>query len=116
MKDIGISAAAQLLGTDTLPESPYIYELHGPRSYTSRDVQKAFESAAGKAVELKPVDKADLTPFFAKFMPGPLVQPFVEMTLSFLPGGVAVQDPGAVTKKQRGSTDLDEVLGGLYRG
>ncbi|PLB55674.1 NAD(P)-binding protein [Aspergillus steynii IBT 23096] len=117
VKDIGQSAASQLLGTGTpLPKSPYIYELHGPRPYTSRDVQKAYEKAAGKEVEAKPVEKEDLGPFFAQVMPGPLVQPFVEMTLSFLPGGVALENvSGEVPNVQRSKTELDEVIGELYR-
>lgn len=79
-------------------------------------MQKAYENATGQKVEAKPVEKKDLDTFFAQFLPGPLVQPFVEMTLSFLPGGVALQDaPGEVKNIQRGTTELDEVIGGLYQ-
>ena len=79
-------------------------------------MQKAFQDAVGKAVEVKPVEKTDLGPFFTQFLPGPLVQPFVEMTLSFLEGGVALQNPGEVPNVQRGKTELGEVIGRLYRG
>ncbi|KAA8644211.1 hypothetical protein EYZ11_012550 [Aspergillus tanneri] len=121
VKDIAQSVAAQLLATSspqTLPESPYIYELYGPRLYTPRDVQAAFQQAAGKDVEIKPVEKSELREFFGKVLPPSLADGFTEMTVSFLPGGVMTQD---VLDKfnpivKRGKTELVEVIGELYRG
>ncbi|PKY01179.1 NAD(P)-binding protein [Aspergillus campestris IBT 28561] len=116
IKDIGSACAAHLL-TPTLPESPYIFELHGPKPYSVLDVQRAFKDATGKDVAVRPVEKQDLPAFFGQFLPPALVGPFVEMTVGFLPGGVMAQgNPDAEKRVQRGRTGLGDVIGGFFEG
>ncbi|PLN86542.1 NAD(P)-binding protein [Aspergillus taichungensis] len=117
IKDIGSACATHLL-TPTLPESPYILELHGPKLYSVLDVQRAFQDAVGKDVTVRPVRKQDLAAYFGQFLPPALVRPFVEMTVGFLPGGaIAREDASATgTRVQKGSTDLGEVIKGFFDG
>ncbi|PLB36915.1 NAD(P)-binding protein [Aspergillus candidus] len=115
-KDIGEACATHLLGP-SLPESPYIFELHGPKTYSVLDVQRAFQDATGKDVAVRPVEKQDLSAFFGRFLPPALVGPFVEMTVGFLPGGVMVQGNAGVEKRvKKGRMGLGEVIGGWFEG
>ena len=101
-----------------IPKRPYVIEVHGPRDYTVKDVQKAFEEAAGHAVEVRPVAKDKLATFFGQFLPEASVGPFVEMTLSFLPGGILANKArlGASTDARvyRGRIDLVEAIRRMY--
>jgi hypothetical protein len=72
-----------------------------------------LESLTGKKVETRLVGKEGLTGFFGAVLPPHLVRDFVEMTESFLPGGLLEEemrtlegDPGML----RGEDDLFGVL------
>ncbi|KAF7589919.1 hypothetical protein BBP40_003537 [Aspergillus hancockii] len=117
-KDIGEACAAYLLTTQ-LPESPHIVDVLGPRTYSSQDVQKAFQDATGRDVELRPVEKEDLPEFFGAFLPKSAADGFVEMTISFLPGGVIAsgnEDAASGVQVYRGKTELGEAIREICEG
>ncbi|PYI09741.1 NAD(P)-binding protein [Aspergillus sclerotiicarbonarius CBS 121057] len=115
--DIGKACATYLMAMD-IPKHPYIVEVQGPQKYTVKDVCEAFEEAAGHAVEIRPVEKANLATFFGQFLPEASVGPFVEMTVSFLPGGFLANNAGNASSRDRvyqGRTGLVEAIGRMYR-
>ncbi|KAK8036933.1 hypothetical protein PG991_001247 [Apiospora marii] len=106
VRDIGRVCAAQLLAAGSAApgdENPFIFDLHGPESYSTRDVQRAFEEATGKRIEVKLVQDDQLQGFFRQAFKEPMTSLFVEMTRSFLPGGVAEKDmnEGARIRRER---------------
>ncbi|RAK95980.1 NAD(P)-binding protein [Aspergillus ibericus CBS 121593] len=113
--DVGKACATYLMAVD-IPKHPFVIEVQGPREYAVKDVQNAFAEAAGHAVEVRPVAKADLATFFGQFLPEASVGPFVEMTLSFLPGGFLAQNAGNASPDRvyRGRTELAEAIGRMY--
>ncbi|KAK4098117.1 NAD(P)-binding protein [Parathielavia hyrcaniae] len=112
VQDIGSTCAAQLLATGTaLPSRPHVFELHGPRAYTSADVQRAFEEVLGKSVEMRPVEKAGLDGFYAAVFPPGVAAHFAEMNRSYLEGGILYEDPRPTPgEKKFGKTELVEVV------
>ncbi|KAE8412938.1 hypothetical protein BDV36DRAFT_269889 [Aspergillus pseudocaelatus] len=118
VKDMGQAFATYLLKPD-IPESPYVVDVHGPSSYTPKDVQKAFEEVVGKEVELRLVEKKDLSQFFAGFLPKNVAEAFTEMTIAFLPGGImanANAENSSSDRVWRGKTELTEAIRELCEG
>jgi uncharacterized protein YbjT (DUF2867 family) len=110
VQDIGEEAAKELLSTAPLKSNPYIFELHGPRLYSSIDTQKAFSEAAGREIELRSVPKEGLLEFFGHFL-GPLrAQTYVDMTVGFLPGGIIYENPQPTAEVRKGKTELLDVF------
>ncbi|KAK3901006.1 hypothetical protein C8A05DRAFT_45271 [Staphylotrichum tortipilum] len=116
VKDIGSTCAAEVLAVGTpLPAVPHIFELHGPRTYNSLDAQKAFEAAAGKPVELRPVEKDGLAGFYAAVFPPMVAQAFTEMNTSYLEGGIIYNDPQPTEGEVKlGKTELVEAVKEMY--
>ncbi|KAK4091620.1 hypothetical protein Purlil1_4050 [Purpureocillium lilacinum] len=114
--DIGSTLAAELLKEEPAPSKPHIYELHGPRRYTPLDVQAAFSKAVGKQVAVKPVEKSELHGFYSQVFPPEIVGEWVEMSTSFLEGGVMAADKVDYSNVNvvNGRTELDEALGKAY--
>ncbi|PWY66007.1 NAD(P)-binding protein [Aspergillus heteromorphus CBS 117.55] len=109
--DIGRACATYLLGLEP-PRSPYVVEVRGPQEYTVNEVQQALHDAVGQEVEIRPVKKEDFPDFFGRFLPQSSVGLFVEMTNSFLPGGViASAIPNPDVRVYRGRMGLGECLG-----
>ncbi|KAK2016345.1 NAD(P)-binding protein [Colletotrichum eremochloae] len=114
VRDIGRTCAAQALGLGSpLPHNPHAFDLQGPRPYSARDVQGAFEAALGKEIEMKVVRDDQLEGFFAQTFREPMAGMFVEMTRSFLPGGIMAVDTYGRFKVRRGTDTLEEVVKGL---
>lgn len=112
VRDIGRTCAAQALAAGSpLNDNPYIFDLHGPGSYSTQDVQKLFEKAIGKDVEVRLVQNDQLESYFARMFQPPMAELFVEMTRSFLPGGIAVEDMHEGSRIQRGKDTLNDALG-----
>lgn len=117
VKDIGITCAQELLATGTpLTSRPYIFELYGPREYSSLDVQKAFEEAASRSIEVRPVPKGSLLDFYSAVFPPAVAKEFTEMNISFLEGGVLYElyNGGYEPEIRNGKTELVEVIKELY--
>ncbi|UNI15904.1 hypothetical protein JDV02_002390 [Purpureocillium takamizusanense] len=115
--DIGSTLAAELLREASPPPSkPYIFELHGPRQYTPLDAQAAFSRAMGKQVAVKPVEKSELHGFYSQVFPPDSVGDWVEMSMSFLEGGVMAADKVDYSNVNvvHGRTELDEALKEAY--
>ncbi|KAF9775316.1 hypothetical protein IL306_006596 [Fusarium sp. DS 682] len=112
IKDIGEAMATQLIRDWAPPIKPYIMELHGPEPYCPLDVQKAFSQALGNDVEVKAIEKDDLAAFYGKIFAPQIVNEWVEMTTSFLPGGIAEKDLSKPSDVDviHGKTTLGEAL------
>ncbi|KAK8039870.1 hypothetical protein PG993_008281 [Apiospora rasikravindrae] len=103
VRDIGWICAAQLLADGSAAS------VDGD-PYSTRDVQQAFEAATGKTVEVKLVQDDQLPGFFAQAFKEPMASLFVEMTRSFLPGGVAAKDMNQGAQIRRGKDTLNETV------
>ncbi|CAM1508620.1 Fc.00g054680.m01.CDS01 [Cosmosporella sp. VM-42] len=113
VKDIGATLATELTKPFAPSSKPHIIELHGPQIYTPLDVKAAFTEALGKEVAVKPVEHDDLPAFFSKIFPHEIVNDWVEMAKSFLPGGIINQTPPTsadVVDVIKGKTELVEVI------
>ncbi|OAQ70804.1 nucleoside-diphosphate-sugar epimerase [Pochonia chlamydosporia 170] len=111
VEDIGSTLAAETLKQEPSPHKPYVFELHGPRMYNSLDVQLAFSDALGKQVGVKPVAKGELHDFYKQVFPEDMVPEWVEMAVSFLPGGI--MKPGDVeegTSVVNAKTELGDAI------
>ncbi|KAK5996840.1 hypothetical protein PT974_02185 [Cladobotryum mycophilum] len=113
-RDIGLALAAELIKQPESGDSsgPFIFDLHGPQEYSSLDVQAAFSSALGKKVELRAVERDGLHGYFAQVFPPAHVDLWVEMSLSFLPGGILAPDKNDYDNKPivHGRTELLEAI------
>ena len=90
-----------------LDKSPRIVYLHGPRNFSVRDVWEAFEEVTGKKIRVELVKKEALRGFFEHSpLPANLVDDFVEMTLTFLPGGLLEEEMNDMTNAVRGNDTL----------
>ncbi|KAJ4129275.1 hypothetical protein NW768_007810 [Fusarium equiseti] len=92
VKDIGQALAEKAIRDSKPPTKPYICELHGPEPYTPLDVQQTFSQVLNKDVQVKAIVKDELKDFFSQIFALQIVDEWVEMTRSFLPGGVAEKD------------------------
>ncbi|KAH8879818.1 hypothetical protein GQ53DRAFT_671328 [Thozetella sp. PMI_491] len=70
------------------PCTPYVDDLHSPKSYSPLDVQQAFEYFKEEGRD-KTGRKEQLPAFFGQPFPPNIVDDWVEMSVSFLPGGIA---------------------------
>lgn len=113
LKDISEVCANSLLSETSKP-SPHCFKLFGPRSYSPLDLKKAVEEVTGKEVELKLIEKDQLAEFFAKQLPEPYVQEFVDMTTAGLPGGVIDKDFVYDDDTVKGRVELVDTLRELY--
>lgn len=112
VKDIGETLATQVIKEWTPPTKPYICELHGPQPYTPLDVRAIFSRLLKKQVDVKAVEKHELPNFYGQIFAPQIVDDWVEMTTSFLPGGVAEKDlskPSGVDVVY-GRTTLEEAI------
>ncbi|KAL2129131.1 hypothetical protein VTI74DRAFT_8193 [Chaetomium olivicolor] len=115
VKDIGLTLATEALSLTPPPTTPHIFELHGPRAYTSVDVQKAFEAAAGRSVELRPIPKEGLRDFYAAVFPPAVAREYAAMNESYLEGGILYRDPEPTKGEKRyGKTSLEEAVRAMY--
>ncbi|KAH6612918.1 hypothetical protein B0J18DRAFT_70750 [Chaetomium sp. MPI-SDFR-AT-0129] len=114
IRDIGLTCADELLTPPSSSPNPIIYELRGPREYTSVDVQQAFAEATGKEIEVRSVEKDGLDAFYAAVFPPGVAKLFAEMNRSFLEGGILAVDPEPTKGETKyGKTELGEVIRGL---
>jgi len=112
VKDIGQALAEQAVRDWKPPTKPYICELHGPQPYTPLDVQKTFSQVLKKHVDVKALEKDELKGFFGQIFAPQIVDEWVEMTRSFLPGGIAEKDLSKPSHVDviRGETALKEAF------
>lgn len=107
IKDIGQTCADELLATGTaLKASPYVFDLCSPRKFSSDDVHKAWEEAAGKTIEMKVIPKEGLAEFYGAVFPPAIAELYVEMNVALLPGGIIVEDPSPTGETRHGKTEL----------
>ncbi|KAJ4165464.1 hypothetical protein LMH87_007096 [Akanthomyces muscarius] len=112
VEDIGSTFATGLLSSYAPPSKPYVFALHGPKEYSPNDVQAAFSEAMGKQIPLKAIEKDQLADFFSTFIPPNLVGTWVEMSCSFLPGGVAAPGSDGIENVDivRGKVELGKAI------
>lgn len=112
-QDIGEAVATELLATGQgtpVQSSPYIFDLVGPRDYSSLDVHAAWEEATGKKLEMRPVEKAGLAEFYATVFPPGVAERMAELNLGILPGGVLAENSKPTGETKKGKTELVEVF------
>ncbi|KAF4455036.1 nucleoside-diphosphate-sugar epimerase [Fusarium albosuccineum] len=112
VKDIGHTLATELIKDSAPPTKPYIFELHGPQPYTPLDVRHAFSGTLGERVTIKAIEKKDLASFYAQVFPPQIIDEWIKMTTSFLPGGIAEKDASKPSEVDvvRGKTGLEEAI------
>lgn len=110
VEDIGANLAQGLISSYTPPVKPYVFELHGPRSYTSKDAHAAFNEALGTEVTMEAVPPEGLADYFGAFLPPDDVPLFVDMTTSYLPGGVMLSPDKPEIHVVRGKTELKDAI------
>ncbi|TQV94030.1 hypothetical protein V2A60_002902 [Cordyceps javanica] len=112
VQDIGSAFATGLLSTHAPPVKPYVFALHGPREYSPNDVRAAFCDTMKKRVTVKAIAKDKMADFFSTILPPSLVGIWVEMSSSFLPGGIASPGSDGVEKLDvvRGKVELEEAI------
>ncbi|KXH67979.1 hypothetical protein CSAL01_00649 [Colletotrichum salicis] len=128
VKDVGRTCAKEALTAGTpMRQNPYIFNLYGPESYSTKDVHRAVEDIIynrnkysynkdnDDKVELRLVKDEQLKDFFAQLYQSPAAQLFVEMTRSLLPGGIVAGDMREGHLLQRGSETLREVIRAILK-
>jgi uncharacterized protein YbjT (DUF2867 family) len=116
VRDIGATLAAELTTKTTSPPprpKPQVFELQGPQDYSPLDVRQALKESLRRDVPMKPIEKEELHGFYSNIFPPEIVPEWVEMTRSFLPGGIMLQKEADVSQRtvRRGRTRLSEVIG-----
>ncbi|KAK6837988.1 hypothetical protein PG990_014712 [Apiospora arundinis] len=111
VEDIGRCCAGYLLNRDR-SSKPGVrsVDLHGPRSYSPRDVHEAIEKVTGKDWELVNIPRAELAETFGKKVPAAYVPDFVEMITAVLPGGALAGDLEGGKDTVRGTVELEDAL------
>jgi hypothetical protein len=72
----------------SIPAYPHDIPLHGPRSYSTIDIQQALTKVTGRTAEIRLVDDDKLSGFFASMVPQPYASEMAEMVREGLPGGI----------------------------
>lgn len=109
-KDLAAVAASELLKTgQPLPANPYVFEVRGT-SYTTGDVLRAWEEAAGKKLKVHIIPKEDLAGFYSGIFPPGTAERFAEMNESYLPGGILERNPEPTPEIRGAKTELVEVF------
>lgn len=110
MRDIGRRCAKELISPEFTEKAERIVDLSGPGWYSTRDVQEAFQNITGKTIEVRLVERGDLATFYAGILPASIVADFVEMTESFLPGGLTEDDMANPKNPVKGTDTLVDAL------
>ncbi|KAI3555188.1 hypothetical protein CABS03_03749 [Colletotrichum abscissum] len=113
VKDVGRTCAREALAISSpMRHNPYIFNLYGPESYSTKDVHRAVEDLTFKynKVKVTLVEDEQLEDFFAQSYRPPTAELFVEMTRSLLPGGIVAGNMREGHLLQRGSETLREVI------
>jgi hypothetical protein len=95
--------------------SPFYFRMLGPRTYSAADIKTAVEEVTGRQVQLELVEKDQLPAYWGQIVPEHLVEDFVGMTLSSLPGGVGEQDMIYGGDAVVGSIELVDGLRGVSK-
>lgn len=105
---------ARILLDEEKKESPYFFDLFGPREYSSLDVKQAVEEVTGKSLDLISIERDNLGDFFAQQAPPYAIPYLVEMVIAALPGGVMVNDFKDTENIVRGKVYIKEALRKLH--
>ena len=109
--DVGKICAQVLLQTGTaLPSNPHSFDIHGPRSYSTLDVQSALEEVTGKKPSIVSVEPEQLASFFGEKVLNQYADELAEMTAASLPGGLLAAEMDKEEGIVKGKTELVESL------
>ncbi len=111
-KDIGLLAAKSLLAPPA--GNSQIFELSGPRDYTSRDIGAVLASLYGRPVEVDAAPVEAVVPAFTSFGISPNVAALYRGLYAGIAKGVVAFDGRG--HQVRGTTDAEAVLRGLGAG
>ena len=93
-----------------LTSSPHVVDLHGPRNYSSLDVQAALEEVTGKKAKLVSIEPGHLAAFYGQKVMERYAKELAEMTVASLPGGIIAADMDKTDGVVRGKLELVESL------
>ena len=111
LPDISRICASVLLDTGSkLRPNPHIFELHGPRSYSTNDVQHAFEQVTGQKAKVELIEQDQLKAFFARLVGEKYSEEMTEFTLAALPGGIIADKFEMSDSMVRGKIELVDNL------
>ena len=108
---MGQICARFLLETgNALPASPHVVDLHGPRNYSTLEVQAALEEVAGRKAKLVSIEPDQLVSFYEQKVPQQYARELAEMTVASLPGGIIATEMEKTDGIVRGKLELVESL------
>ena len=111
LQDIGNICAQHILATaQHLSISPYVFDLHGPRSYSANDIRTALEEITGKKINIVAIESEQLLGLYSSKVPAPQDQELVDMTVAMLPGGILATQMEKQDDVVRGTSELADVL------
>jgi hypothetical protein len=117
ISDIGKICAETLLETGkALPSNPHSFDIHGPRSYSTLDVESALEEVTGKKPSIVSIEPDQLASFFGGKVPSQYAEELAEMTAASLPGGLLAAEMEKEDGIVRGKTELVESLRKIAAG
>ena len=115
--DVGKICAQSLLETGTaLPSKTHSFDVHGPRLYSTLEVQSALEEVTGKKPKIVSIQPDRLVSFFGEKVPNQYAEELAEMTAASLPGGLLAAEMEKEGGLVRGKTELVESLRKIAAG
>jgi hypothetical protein len=101
---------------NALPSDPHIFDLHGPRSYSTLDVKAALEQVTGKSSKIISIEPDKLASFYGEKVADQYAKELAEMTRAGLPGGIFVAEMAKEDGVVRGEIELVESLRKIASG
>ncbi|KAL0931239.1 NmrA family protein [Colletotrichum truncatum] len=116
LQDISRICARKLLDLSTpLPKRTFVFELFGPRHYSTGDVQAAMEEVMGKKVNTVLFEKDQLAEYWTAYgIPNCYLEEMGEFTSAALPGGVMADKFDGDENTVWGQVELIDVLRKAY--
>lgn len=99
-----------------LPANPHVVDLHGPRNYSSLDVQSALQEVTGKNARLVSIEPDQLAAFYGQKVKEQYAKELAEMTIASLPGGVLAAEMEKTEGVVRGKIELVDSLRKIANG
>lgn len=99
-----------------LPSTPHIFDLHGPRSYSTLDAQAALKEVIGKSPRIISIEPDQLASFYGEKVADQYAKELAEMTKAGLPGGIFAAEMEKEAGVVRGKIELVDSLRKIASG
>lgn len=107
--DIANYSAKALLNDSIEPGSRSV-KIFGPRLYSALEVKNVIEEITGKEGSLVPIERNDLSKWFATQVGKIYADEYVAMVTSMLPGGLITDEYSYDEDTIRGTTEMIDAL------